>query len=363
MYREHTIGIVVPAYNEEGYVGDVIDTFPDFVDRAYVVDDGSTDDTWEEIQEHAAAYNDAHASGAAGFEEVVVPIQHEENRGVGGGIKTGYLAALEDDIDVVTVMGGDGQMDPDVLTKFIDPIVDDVADYTKGNRFMRTEDLDAMPQFRLVGNSVLSLLTKIASGYWKIADPQNGYTAISKEALQQAPIEDMYEYYGYCNDLLVKLNAENLRVADIAHSADSVYDEEDWKSHIEYDEYIPKVSFMLLRNFIWRLNRKYLLKDFNPVAFLYYFGAGVSAASLGGAVASLRKRKEASGSWALTLFFGIALLLLAMVFDMEENRDKEVLIDDQATAGNMVADSPASDADASSGQGDSLSGAATADDD
>lgn len=361
MYREHTIGIVVPAYNEEGYVGAVIDTFPDFVDRAYVVDDGSTDDTWEEIQEHAAAYNDEHASGAAGFDDVIVPIQHEENRGVGGGIKTGYLAALDDDIDVVTVMGGDGQMDPDVLTKFIDPIVDDVADYTKGNRFMREEDLDAMPRFRLVGNSVLSLLTKIASGYWKIADPQNGYTAISKEALQQAPIEDMYEYYGYCNDLLVKLNAENLRVADVAHSADSVYDEEDWKSHIEYDEYIPKVSLMLLRNFIWRLNRKYLLKDFNPVAFLYYFGAGVSAASLGGAVASLRKRKSESGSWALSLFLGVALLLFAMVFDMEANSDKEVLIDDQAVAGDMVADDVALGADASSGQ--DVTGSATADDD
>ncbi|EJN57199.1 glycosyltransferase family 2 protein [Halogranum rubrum] len=359
MYREHTIGIVVPAYNEEGYVGNVIDTFPDFVDRAYVIDDASTDDTWTEIQEHAAAYNETHTSGAAGFDDVVVPIQHEENRGVGGGIKTGYLAALDEDIDVVTVMGGDGQMDPNVLTKFIDPIVDDVADYTKGNRFMRTEDLDAMPQFRLVGNSVLSLLTKIASGYWKIADPQNGYTAISKEALQQAPIEDMYEYYGYCNDLLVKLNAENLRVADIAHSADSVYDDEDWKSHIEYDEYIPRVSFMLLRNFIWRLNRKYLLTDFNPVALLYYFGAGVSAVSLGGILTSLRNRKESSGSWTLSLFLGIALLLFAMVFDMEANSDKEVLIDDQAVAGDMTTDSVGVDASAESGVSDT----ATADDD
>ena len=358
MYRENTIGIVVPAYNEEGYVGEVIDTFPDFVDRAYVVDDGSTDDTWEEIQEHAAAYNDDHAPEAPGFDEVVVPIQHEENRGVGGGIKTGYLEALDDDVDVVTVMGGDGQMDPDVLTKFIDPIIDDVADYTKGNRFMRSEDLDAMPRFRLVGNSILSLLTKIASGYWKIADPQNGYTAISKQALQQAPIEDMYEYYGYCNDLLVKLNAENLRVADIAHSADSVYDEEDWKSHIEYDEYIPKVSFMLLRNFIWRLNRKYLVRDFNPVALLYYFGAGVSGLSIAGAVSALARRKEDSGSWMLSLFLGVAVLLLAMVFDMEESRDKEALIDEEATAGETVDDAPTAAAD-----GDGLPGIATADDD
>lgn len=363
MYREHTIGVVIPAYNEEGYVGEVIDTLPDFVDRTYVVDDGSTDNTWEEIQDHAAAYNEENTPDAPAYDEAVVPIQHEENRGVGGGIKTGYQHALADDIDITTVMGGDGQMDPDVLTKFLDPIVDDVADYTKGNRFMRSEDLDAMPQFRLVGNSILSLLTKIASGYWKIADPQNGYTAISREALQQASIDEMYEYYGYCNDLLVKLNAENLRVADIAHSADSVYDEENWKSHIEYDEYIPKVSWMLLRNFIWRLNRKYLIKDFNPIAFLYYFGAGVSALSLGGGAVALRKQTKDSGSWTLSLFFGIALLILAMVFDMEENRDKEVLVDDEATAGPTTVDTVGRDGDSTSTeQTDGFAGTATADD-
>lgn len=330
MYREHTIGVVIPAYNEEGYVGGVIDTLPEYVDRAYVVDDESTDDTWAEIQEHASSFNDAHPP-TGDFDRRVVPIQHEENLGVGGGIKTGYLRARDDGIDVTTVMGGDGQMDPEVLTLFLDPIIDGDADYTKGNRFLRTEDLDAMPQFRLVGNSMLSLLTKIASGYWKISDPQNGYTAISLRALEEVPIEDMYEYYGYCNDLLVKLNVADMRVADVAHSADFVYDDEEWKSHIEYDEYIPKVSAMLLRNFLGRLNRKYLLQDFNPVAFLYYGGAGLAGMGILGALAAVARRRGA-GSWALSAALGTSLLLFAMLFDMEENRDKELLIDDGGRA-------------------------------
>ncbi|WP_101298246.1 glycosyltransferase family 2 protein [Halegenticoccus soli] len=350
MYKDNTIGVVVPAYNEEGYVGGVIDTMPGFVDRVYVVDDGSTDGTWREIREHAASYNAENPPEAPEFDECIVPIQHEENRGVGGAIKTGYLQALEDGIDVAAVMGGDGQMDPEVLAKFVDPVVDGVADYAKGNRFMRSDDLEAMPRFRLVGNSVLSLLTKIASGYWKIADPQNGYTVISREALERIDVEGMYEYYGYCNDLLVKLNAENLRVADVAHSAESVYDEEDWKSHIEYDEYIPKVSAMLLRNFLWRLNRKYLVRDFHPLAFFYYFGAGVSALSLAGIAASLRKRREETGSWLLSLFLGVSLLLFAMVFDMQENRDREVRVDDErdgvAAADDAFATADGEEADA-----------------
>ncbi|WP_129115373.1 glycosyltransferase family 2 protein [Halegenticoccus tardaugens] len=338
MYKDNTIGVVVPAYNEEGYVGRVIDTMPNLVDRVYVIDDGSTDGTWREIQRHAEAYNGSNPPETPAYEARIVPLQHEENRGVGGALKTGYQRALDDGIDVTAVMGGDGQMDPEVLTKFLDPVVDGTADYAKGNRFMRSEDLDAMPRFRLVGNALLSLLTKIASGYWKIADPQNGYTAISRESLERIDIEDMYEYYGYCNDLLVKLNAENLRVADVAHSADTVYDETDWKSHIKYDEYIPKVSAMLLRNFLWRLNRKYLVRDFHPLALLYYFGAGVSALSLAGIVGTLRKRHEATGSWLLSLFLGVSLLLFAMVFDMEENRDKEVQVDPE------LADDTATDA-------------------
>ncbi|MFC5367596.1 glycosyltransferase family 2 protein [Salinirubrum litoreum] len=328
MYKNNTIGVVVPAYNEEGFVGEVIDTIPGFVDVAYVVDDGSTDGTWEEICDHAAAVNEGHDSEATGFDRLVVPVQHEENRGVGGALKTGYLQALEDGVDITAVLGGDGQMDPDILTKYIDPIAEGDADYTKGNRFMRTDQLDAMPRFRLVGNAVLSYLTKVASGYWKTMDPQNGYTAISREALETADIENMYEYYGYCNDLLVKLNVENLRVADVSHSAEYVYDDEDWKSHISYDEYVPRVSLMLLRNFLWRLKQKYLLRDFHPLAAFYLVGTLLSGvAAVGTAVAGLsRSESGGTGRWVLGFVVGLAFFLAGTVLDLEDNEALELQI-------------------------------------
>ncbi|MFB6177140.1 MAG: glycosyltransferase family 2 protein, partial [Halobaculum sp.] len=131
MYRDATVAVVVPAYNEAGYVGDVIDGLPSFVDRAYVVDDGSTDATWSEIQSAAAARNETHDGE---FDDLVVPIQHEQNRGVGGAIKTGYQRAREEEIDVTAVLGGDDQMDPTELTKYLDPVVEGVAGYAKGNR-------------------------------------------------------------------------------------------------------------------------------------------------------------------------------------------------------------------------------------
>ena len=323
MYANNTVGVVVPAYNEEGYVGEVIDTIPGFVDRVYVIEDGSTDGTWAEINEHAEAHNAANPPQAPGFDVKVVPIQHEENRGVGGALKTGYLQALEDRIDVTTVLGGDGQMDPAELKRYLDPIVAGEADYTKGNRFMRPEDYEEMPRFRLIGNLTLSYLTKIASGYWQTMDPQNGYTAISLSALERVDIEEMYEYYGYCNDLLVKLNVADVRVADVARSSEFAY-EDGWKSHIDYKEYVPRVSGMLLRNFFWRLKAKALYGEFHPFVALYLVGmglAGVGVAKLLGGL--LGGSGDGSSSGFGLLAAGVVVFLLGTVFDLAENRDLE----------------------------------------
>ncbi|RQG96175.1 glycosyltransferase [Natrarchaeobius oligotrophus] len=348
MYREHTIGVVVPAYNEEGFVGDVIETMPEYVDRVYVIDDCSTDGTWDEIQRVAARVNEdattVHydedsvptAEGATvvtdgGFDRRVVPIQHETNRGVGGAIKTGYQRALSDEIDVTAVMGGDGQMDPGILHTFLDPIVEDRADYAKGNRLLYREYRSGMSKWRFFGNSILTFLTKISSGYWKTMDPQNGYTAISRYALENVGISGMYEYYGYCNDLLVKLNAKGMRVADVAMPA--VYGDEE--SSIEYSTYIRRVSWMLLRNFLWRLKVKYLVLDFHPLALFYFFGAGtVLLGVLGGfwslyAGFMLGASLFVRASLSLMLFtMGSMFLMFAMLFDMQVNESKEVQIRD-----------------------------------
>lgn len=358
MYREHTIGVVVPAYNEEGFVGKVIDTMPDYVDRVYVIDDCSQDGTWQEIREHAERANERartrgtvavnenfesvpleveedaptiQADGGLVFDPRVVPIQHEENRGVGGAIKTGYKRALDDEISITAVMGGDGQMDPDILHKFLDPIVEDEADYAKGNRLLYKEYRQGMSKWRFFGNSILTFLTKIASGYWKTMDPQNGYTAISHYALNNVGIDEMYEYYGYCNDLLVKLNAKGMRVADVAMPA--VYGDE--ASSIKYRTYIRKVSWMLLKNFLWRLKTKYLVLDFHPLAFFYFFGAGTTLLGALGMMWSLYawqvlgNQLFVRASLSIMIFtMGSMFLMFAMLFDMQVNESKEVQLRD-----------------------------------
>jgi glycosyltransferase involved in cell wall biosynthesis len=343
MYEDYTVGVVVPAYDEEGFVGEVIDTMPDFVDRIYAVDDCSTDGTWQEIRESAERVNEradepestddgsgsaldgsgsvdggpgsvadgnrrstdrdethrstaaAHSEPSPGTEPMpdyesqrVVPIRHEENRGVGAAIKTGYRRAYEDGIDVVAVMAGDGQMDPDLLSAILDPVVTGRADYSKGNRLLSEDYSEGMSGWRLFGNSLLTLLTKVSSGYWKMMDPQNGYTAISRRALDRIDLDAVFDDYGFANAMLVHCNVANLRVADVPTPA--VYGDEE--SHIEYSTFVPQLSALLARGFGWRLQRKYLLRDFHPLAFLY--GLGVLG-TLGGIYATLRGRLSGGG--------------------------------------------------------------------
>jgi len=334
MYKGKTVGVVVPAYNEEEFVGEVIDTTPEYVDRVYVIDDESTDGTWQEIRNHAKKVNEEHefdekVKEEYGFDQKVVPIQHEENKGVGGAIKTGYLKALNDEIGATAVMGGDGQMDPDNLPLLLDPIVEGDADYAKGNRLMHYSYRQDMTKWRFIGNAILTFLTKIASGYWKTMDPQNGYTAISKYALKNVGIKGMYEGYGYCNDLLVKLNTKDMKVADV--SMEAIYGEEG--SDIRYRSYIFKVSSMLAKNFFWRLKSKYLILDFNPLALFYVVGAGFAGLGVFLALWTIYLRIFKNtplfmrGSLSLLVFMmGSMFILFAMLFDMQANEHLEIQV-------------------------------------
>lgn len=317
MYRHHTVAVVLPAYNEAGHVGDVIASLPSFVDRMYVVDDASTDGTWDEIREQAAALNDGSAEG--GDRDRVVPLRHDVNRGAGGALKTGYRRALADGLELVATMDADGQMDPDELDRLLDPLVEGRADYAKGDRLSRPADRGAMPRFRLVGNAALTLLTRIASGYWRTSDPQNGYTAITREALATVDVEELFEYYGYCNEMLVRLNAAGLCVADVPMSAN--YGDEE--SHITLTAYVPKVAFILLRGFLWRYRRKYLADGVHPVGA--YCVAGVVAGLLG--VLSILLGVGSVALWAALLALAVGELAAAMSLDRTESRPLEVTVE------------------------------------
>ncbi|MCK4443316.1 MAG: glycosyltransferase family 2 protein [Thermoplasmata archaeon] len=255
MLRSQRIGVVVPAFNEEDFISRVICSVPTFVDRVYVVDDGSTDRTWSEIVNSSSPR--------------LVPIRNTGNLGVGAAISAGYKRALEDDMDIVAVMGGDGQMDPLILGTIMMPVLMGEADYSKGNRLTSGETKDGMPRWRLLGNTILTFLTQVASGCYHIQDPQNGYTAVSRKGLEILNESSIYPYYGYPNHIICELAHKGARIVDIPMKAK--YGNE--KSKIGYPEYVAKVGFLLLRKFIKRLKAS-LRDSFRGVVFASHGEAG-----------------------------------------------------------------------------------------
>lgn len=259
MYRGKTVAVVVPAHNEETQIDRiVIKTMPEFVDKIVIINDLSSDKTSEVVL--------ASEGYKAGKVEL---IEHEVNQGVGGAIASGYKWARDNDYDIAVVMAGDGQMDPDDLPAIMDPVVDGEADYTKGNRLVTGEAYKKIPKIRFFGNSALSLLTKIASGYWRVADSQTGYTAINAYALKVIDWDKMYKRYGQPNDLLVKLNVENMRVIDVP--IEPVYHVGE-QSGINIKKAVFSIGSLIVRLFFWRLKEKYIIRNFHPLIFFYAFG-------------------------------------------------------------------------------------------
>ncbi len=231
---------------------------------------------------------------------------------------------------ITAVMAGDGQMDPDELESIIAPVARGQADYTKGNRLFYRNAWDIIPHHRFLGNAFLSMLTKIASGYWHVADSQTGYTAISLEAPETIDLEGVYPRYGYPNDMLVRLNIYEFRVADVPIRP--VYNVGE-QSKMKLWKVIPTMSWMIFRRFCWRLVRKYVIHDFHPLVLFYGFGFASSSLGLlfGLYLMYFRIRfgpvADTSALFAAFLFLtGVQLQLFAMWFDMEVNRDLKVRI-------------------------------------
>jgi glycosyltransferase involved in cell wall biosynthesis len=263
----------------------------------------------------------AHPAFAAGRVEL---IEHAVNQGVGGAIATGYKWSRDNGYDIAVVMAGDGQMDPIELPGLLDPIVDDVVDYTKGNRLVTGEAFRKIPKVRFFGNSALSLMTKIASGYWHVADSQCGYTAINSVALAAIDWDAMYKRYGQPNDLLVKLNVAGLRVIDVPN--EPVYNIGE-KSGIRVRKVVFTIGSLLVRLFFWRLKEKYIIRNFHPLLFFYlvgFFGLSVSAAFFVRLLMLWSQQGHVPEItfliWFLSFILGFNSLFFAMWFDYEENK-------------------------------------------
>jgi glycosyltransferase involved in cell wall biosynthesis len=311
MYRGLTVAVVVPAHNEERLIGRTVASMPPLVDHIIVVDDASADDT-------------AEVAKAVGDSRVQV-IRLIENQGVGGAILTGHETALTLDADVSVVMAGDAQMDPDYLPALLDPIASGHAQFTKGNRFYGRGSFDGMPKHRIAGNLGLSFLTKAASGYWNLFDPLNGYTAISREALQRLDLKRVSRRYEFENDLLIHLNILRVPAVDVAIPAR--YGDE--VSGISLRTQAPRALKHLAKGFWTRIWWKYVLQSFSAVALMLFGGLALTgvglvisawtlAHTLGPATAS-------AGTVVLAvapLLSGFHMLIHAMVLDIQESQPR-----------------------------------------
>jgi glycosyltransferase involved in cell wall biosynthesis len=310
VYEGKTVAVVVPAYNEEALVGSTVSGIPGFADRIFVVDDGSTDATSERAQ------------SADGRVEV---ISHERNKGVGAAIISGYRRAIQEKADVTCVMAADGQMDPDDLETLVRAVALDECDYAKANRLFTGQAWEIIPRTRYLGNAMLSFLTKIASGYWHVADSQSGYTAVNLDTLKLLDLERVYRRYGFPNDMLVHLNVVNRRVRD--YPSRPIYGVGE-RSGIRLRRVVPRISWLLVKSFFWRLREKYVIRDFHPLVLFYSLGFLLLAAGiiLGLIETGLRIAGNAIPFAtivlvALFVISGLQLLLFAMWFDMESNKD------------------------------------------
>ncbi len=318
MYRNKKIAVVIPARNEEKLIQKTLERMPDFVDGVYVVDDGSRDGQNKIVLDYSQK------------DSRVNLIKHDKNYGVGAAIISGYKQSSKDNYDISVVVGGDNQMPLEEMERFLDPLVDNIADYSKGNRFLLSQLDDTiikMPKIRLIGNWLVTIITKIASGYYKIFDFVNGYTAITKDAIDKINWSKAWKGYGYPMDFLIRFNAYSLRVVDVPHTA--IYDIGVKQTQIKGLKYFFHVSPMLLSGFIWRLRFKYLYRDFHPLFLFYWlsfiliplglvFGFYLVFNALSGGDAVTGPRAILC---ALLLLSGLQFLFFAMFFDMEESKN------------------------------------------
>lgn len=313
MYRDKTISVIIPAFNEEKLIEKVLKTIPPFVDHIVVVDDASSDGTGEVVKAHQ------------GMDARIIYIQHVRNEGVGGAIISGYRWARDNGVEISVVMAGDAQMDPGDLPKLLDPIVEGKVDYSKGNRLFTGKAWRVIPKTRYLGNAILSFLTKIASGYWHVADSQSGYGAVTLEVLKTIDLESIYKRYGMPNDFLVRLNIYHFRVRDVP--VNPIYGIGE-RSRMKVYKVVFTLSFLLIKLFLWRLKEKYIIRDFHPLVLFYLMGFILTPVGFFFGCYLLVYRlfigSVAATSALFAAFFaisGLQSLFFAMWFDMEYNKE------------------------------------------
>lgn len=308
MYRGRSVYVIIPCYNVAGHIQDVVAAVPPEVDGIITVEDGSTDTTADVLKR------------IGDTRTLVIP--HSKNGGVGAAMVTGFRAAADRGADILVKVDGDGQMDLAYLPTLLDAIIDGEHDYAKGNRLLHREGLAQMPRARRVGNLVMTILTKLASGYWHVLDPQNGFVAIKRSTWLLLDHKLIDPGYFFENDMLVQLNIVDARIKDIPMPAR--YGSE--RSGIRLRRVIPRFLGLLIRRTGYRFYTKYILRDFSPIALfvlaglpLMLWGAGFGAWAWWQSVSTGVTASTGTVMLSvLPLIIGFQLLLQALVLDITQ---------------------------------------------
>ena len=308
MLGDRKVAVAIPAYKAERSILGVLRGLPAWIDHVVVVDDGSPDRT-------------ADLAGSLGDPRIAV-IRHGKNLGVGAAMKTAYRAALELDADIIVKMDADGQMDPAQLPRLLEPLLKDEADYAKGNRFFDLAALRSMPALRRSGNTVLSLLTKAASGYWDIADPTNGYTALRREALSLLNRAALHEGYFFESSMLIELGIVRGVVCDVPIPARYADERSSLSVLKALWSFPPKLILGTLRRLYWR----HFFFEMTPTTVFLIFGGMLSLFGLvfGAArwrISVVTRTPQTAGTVllaALPFLLGFHLIVEAVVLDIRD---------------------------------------------
>ena len=308
MLENKKIAVVVPAYRVAASIGSVLQGMPECVDQIFVVDDASPDDLASSVR-------------VAGDGRVTL-LRHERNQGVGGAVVTGFQAAIQAGHDIVVKCDGDGQMDPQEIPRLLQPLLEDTADHVKGSRFHHTRQLRSMPTWRFVGNVGLTFLTKLASGYWNVLDPVNGFLATRVEVLRKIPLARLARGYFFETDFLIRLNIVEARVLDVPLPARYGDETSSLSLTRAFLGFPPRLAAGLARRLFWR----YLFYDVSPVAIFgilgtLLFGFGFAFGCVQWARYAWRGIAAPLGTImvaALPLILGFQLILQAVVLDLQQ---------------------------------------------
>ncbi|WP_210558239.1 MULTISPECIES: glycosyltransferase family 2 protein [unclassified Pseudomonas] len=307
MSTEKKIAVVIPSFRVRSHVLNVINKIGPEVEKIYVIDDCCPEQSGDFVEQNCK-------------DERVKVLRHIENQGVGGAVMTGYQAAIDDGMDIIVKVDGDDQMEPHLIPNFTAPILAGEADYTKGNRFFDLEEIRAMPKMRLFGNSVLSFMTKVSSGYWDLFDPTNGFTAIHSDVAKHLPFKKISRRYFFETDILFRLNTLRAVVMDIP--MDAKYGDE--VSNLKISQVVGEFLAKHTRNFFKRIFYNYYLRDMSIASIelplgliLFLFGTAyggyhwVEALSSGEAAPSGTVMLS-----SLPIILGVQLILAFTAFDI-----------------------------------------------